>query len=56
VLKHDGGYAAGVAKGEFSIVDGSGTGELKGITGDGRTMAEHEGAMTAELEYELAPA
>ena len=26
VLKHDGGYASGTARGEFTIVDGSGTG------------------------------
>jgi hypothetical protein len=53
VLKHDGGYASGTAKGEFSVIDGSGTGDLSSITGKGRTIAQHEGKMTAELEYEL---
>ena len=35
VLQHQGGYADGTARGEFAIVDGSGTGALAGVRGRG---------------------
>jgi len=53
VLEHRGGYAAGTAKGDFNVVDGSGTGALASLAGSGTTIAEHEGKMVFELAYEL---
>lgn len=37
-----------------TIVPGSGTGELEGITGDGTMLADDEGNHTLTLAYELA--
>jgi hypothetical protein len=36
-----------------AIVPGSGSGELAGITGEGRMLADEEGNHTLTLEYEL---
>ena len=36
-----------------TIVPGSGSGELAGITGEGRMLADEEGNHTLTLEYEL---
>jgi hypothetical protein len=36
-----------------TIVPGTGTGELEGITGDGTMLADDEGNHTLTLEYEL---
>ena len=53
VLQHQGSYADGTARGAFIIVDGSGTGALAGVRGSGLTVAQHEGPMTFELDYDL---
>jgi uncharacterized protein DUF3224 len=53
VLESRGGYAAGTARGELTIVDGSGTGGLKGIRGRGTSTANKDGTTHFALEYEL---
>jgi hypothetical protein len=37
-----------------TIVPGTGTGALAGITGDGTMLADEEGKHTLTLDYELA--
>jgi Protein of unknown function (DUF3224) len=53
VLEHHGGYADGVAKAEFTIVDGSGTGALGGISGSGTAIARKDGSTEFGMRYEL---
>ena len=38
-----------------TIVPGTGTGELEGITGEGTLLADDQGNHTLTLEYELPP-
>lgn len=52
VLLDTGTYGGGEAKSDLSIVEGSGTGELAGITGSGRYVAS-QSEMLYELDYEL---
>ncbi|MBX2991868.1 MAG: DUF3224 domain-containing protein [Bacteroidetes bacterium] len=44
VMKDDGKFAGGAAESSLKILDGSGTGELKGISGTGMYRADREGA------------
>jgi len=53
VLQHSGTYAAGIAKGEWFVVPGTGTGKLTGLTGSGGYQADHEGA-SYTLDYQFA--
>jgi hypothetical protein len=53
VLESHGGYAAGVAKGAVTVVEGSGTGALAGIRGRGTATSTKDGKTAFELEYEL---
>jgi hypothetical protein len=52
VLRHQGGYADGVAKGEFSVVDGSATGTLAGLRGKGTAIARKDGSTEFTLQYD----
>ena len=55
MIKAEGSYAMGKeAKTEWSIVPGSGTGELKGISGKGSAVAQnHTNDTPYTLEYTL---
>src|SRR5690242_19106176 len=55
VLQHRGGYADGVASGEFEVVEGSASGELAGLRGHGTAIARKDGSTEFTLDYELAP-
>ncbi|HEX6588457.1 MAG TPA: DUF3224 domain-containing protein [Longimicrobiales bacterium] len=54
VLQRTGAFEAGMAKEAYSVVPGSGTGDLAGITGEGRTAVGHGMEHPFELTYELA--
>jgi hypothetical protein len=53
VLQHRGVLSADGAEIDGAIVPGSGTGELKGITGHGAITVDDEGTHRLTLEYEL---
>lgn len=53
VVRDTGTYGGGEAKSDLVIVDGSGIGELAGISGSGRYVA-NQTDMFYELEYELS--
>jgi hypothetical protein len=55
VLQHHGGYKDGVASGEFNVVEGSATGDLTGLQGQGTTIARQDGSTSVTLDYELGP-
>jgi hypothetical protein len=54
VLQHRGVLSAEGAEIDGAIVPGSGTGELRGITGHGSITVDDEGTHRLMLEYELA--
>ena len=54
VLAHHGGYADGTASGQASVVEGSGTGGLEGLRGQGTTMAKQDGTTAFTLDYDFA--
>ncbi len=54
VLRHRGVLSADGAEIDGAIVPGSGTRELKGITGPGAITVDDEGTHRLTLEYELA--
>lgn len=52
VLKHDGGFANGVAAGTSTVVPGSGTGELRNLRGQGSYSWPGEtGSLVLEYEF-----
>ncbi len=54
VLHHSGMFQEGVAASDFSVVEGSATGELAGLRGTGQYAAKHgESAVSVTLNYEL---
>lgn len=53
VLQNDGEFEAGTAKAAWTIVPGSGTGGLRGLTGSGGFEATHDGEATFTLDYTL---
>jgi hypothetical protein len=53
VLEHDGADDGAEARETITILPGSGTGGLAGISGDGETVATRKGELTMSLEYEL---
>jgi Protein of unknown function (DUF3224) len=55
VTQGDGSYSkeSGVAEGPFKIVEGTGTGDLKGIKGEGSFSAKGGPKGTLTLEYSL---
>jgi hypothetical protein len=55
VLQHSGTYDSGTARGNWTIAPGSGTGALRGLTGEGGYVAEHGSPKaTLTLEYDVA--
>jgi hypothetical protein len=52
VMEDRGAYENGTATSSLKIASGSGTGELKGISGKGKYTATQKGS-TCELDYEL---
>jgi uncharacterized protein DUF3224 len=53
VLQHSGEYDGTVAKASYSVVPGSGTGELTGLRGKGSATAGHSKENPMTLDYEL---
>ena len=54
VLQRAGEFEDGVAKESYAVVSGSGTGELKGLRGEGATAVGHGMEHPMALNYELA--
>lgn len=54
IIYEVGDWTNGVAASRWQIVAGSGTGELKGITGQGSYAAEHDKTVHYELSYEIS--
>jgi Protein of unknown function (DUF3224) len=53
VFQHTGLMGPEAVTNTGTVVPGSGTGELEGITGDGAMLADENGNHTLTLEYEL---
>src|SRR2546422_3098126 len=53
VLQRTGMFENGVAKESFSIISGSGTGELRGLLGEGESAVGHGTEHPLTLTYEL---
>jgi hypothetical protein len=55
VLEGRGTYDGTTARGEYAVIEGSGTGELAGIAGKGASSSTHEDYpnMPFSLEYDL---
>ena len=53
VLEHNGGFADGVASGDFNVVEGSASGELAGLRGRGKAVARKDGSTEFTLDYQL---
>ena len=54
VLRLDGGFEGGAARTGWTVVEGSGTGDLAGLQGEGGYVARHgEPAVTWELRWSL---
>jgi len=53
VLQRSGAFEGGQAKESYTVVSGSGTGELRGLAGEGRTSVGHGMEHPFELSYEL---
>ena len=53
VLQRTGAFEGGLAKESYSVVPGSGTGELLGLAGSGFTSVGHGMEHPFELTYEL---
>jgi hypothetical protein len=51
VLQHIGEFQDGAAKAALTVVTGSGSGALTGVTGDGRFVADPKGALTLALDF-----
>jgi hypothetical protein len=49
VLQHVGSYADGTATATLSVVEGSGSDDLKDVTGDGEFTADPAGSLTLRL-------
>lgn len=56
VLRHVGRYDGAATRAAVTVVEGSGTGALAGLTGAGRVEAVHGGACTLDLEASLPEA
>lgn len=53
IFKHGGRFADGVASDTWTVVPGSGTGDLTGLTGKVEFSASHQDQYEIILEYEL---
>jgi hypothetical protein len=51
VLQHTGNFEGGVAKVTLSVVPGSGTGDLRGMSGEGAFDAGHQEPYAMTLDY-----
>ena len=54
VLERTGIFEGGQAKESYSVVNGSGTGELRGLRGEGTSSVGHAAEHPFALNYELA--
>ena len=54
VLQGSGVYEGGTVKASWSVVEGSGTGDLRGLRGEGTLVWEDSQHSTVTLDYELA--
>ena len=54
VLQRSGVFEGGLAKESYSVIAGSATGELEGLTGSGTSAVGHGMEHPFTLEYELA--
>ncbi|MGH8621160.1 MAG: DUF3224 domain-containing protein [Burkholderiales bacterium] len=54
VLRRAGVFESGQAKESYSVIPGSGTGELRGLRGDGTSAVGHGTEHPFMLNYELA--
>jgi hypothetical protein len=54
ILFELGTWTDGVARSDWQIVENSGTGALKGITGKGSYSAQHDKTVHYELSYQLS--
>jgi uncharacterized protein DUF3224 len=53
VLQHSGTFESGVAKVILSVVPGSGTGDLRGLTGEGGFSVGHQPPYAMTLDYDF---
>jgi uncharacterized protein DUF3224 len=53
VLQHTGVFENGVAKASYFVIPGSGTGELRGLRGEGTAALGHGAEHPLTLNYEL---
>jgi hypothetical protein len=53
VLQHSGTFEGGVAKVILSVVRGSGTGDLRGVTGEGGFNVGHQPPFSVTLDYDF---
>ena len=53
VLQRQGAFENGLAKESYTVVPGSGTGDLQGLRGEGTTSVGHGMEHPFELNYEL---
>lgn len=51
ILQDSGKFENGVATSTMTVVPGSGTGELAGLTGQGSSVAEHDGKLTYVIDF-----
>ena len=54
VIEYHGGYADGTASGQLTVVEGSGTGALEGLRGQGSAVAKQDGTTSFKLDYDYA--
>jgi hypothetical protein len=55
VLERTGVFEGGQAKESYSVVPGSGTGQLSGLSGEGNSSVGHGSDLPFSLSYELRP-
>lgn len=53
VLEHRGGYANGTATTEVAVIEGSATGALTSLRGQGTAISKQDGTTSFTLEYDL---
>jgi hypothetical protein len=53
VVRADGEFASGEARSNWQVIDGSATGALTGLTGNGSSVATHIPPGTFELDYSI---
>jgi hypothetical protein len=53
VLQHGGTYEGGTAKATWFVVPGSGTGDLRGLRGEGGLVAQHGPSASYTLDYDF---